>query len=241
MLNVAELTHDAAKVVDTIIEVGDTAITKTGCKIYIPSRYVEKGMASIGEEIRIACVFAIVVDDKFYAVSNTTAPMRITPTYTTLVKTDETEYYEFVFDAGAQITPNVNLVKTSSLAYDIYDVIMSRVYVPWYLDYFDLGSLMDTADAYGGIKLFANSVPVEIIASVVSRDPADVTKHYRETIKSLDDVKKRPPTYTPLSSVLHGATNATAMLLGNHFDEGLNTALIKHTDRIDTVETLLRI
>ena len=241
-MDISKLERNAAKVHETIIEDGDQLITKTGCRIYIPKRFEEKKLATIGVETNITAIFAMVVDDKYYSTSCACASMRITPDVTSIIKIDGVEYYEFVFLPGSVITPNVNLVTVSSLVYYIYNEIVAKVKVPWYINYDDHGGLLESAKYHADIRLASDNIPLEMITAIVSRDPKQVKTHYRFVRENLLTVYTKPPTYVPISNVLTQATNTTARLMGNRFDEGLTSALIDpNIDRIDTIETLLRL
>lgn len=241
-MDISKLERNPDKVHETILEDGDSLVTKTGCRIYIPKRFEEKKLASIGAETHITAIFAMVVDDKYYSVSCACATMRITPDITSIVKIGDTEYYQFTFEPGSVITPNVNLVTVSTLVYHIYSEILAKVKVPWYMNYDDLGGLLESAKHHADIRLANDNVPLEIIATIVSRNAKNVQVHYRFVREQLNSVYINPPTYTPISSVLTQATNTTARLMGNYFDEGVTSALIDpNVDRVDTIETLLRL
>lgn len=218
----------------------DTLIAVRECKIYIPTRFAEYRLAVISNEIRIVGIFAIVVDDLYYGVSNANAIMQITPTSTTVVDVEGDEYYEFRFERGSQITPNINLVQDNSFVYRIYDEIVAKGHVPWFISYEDMGKLFETAVYHGNMRLGPNNVPLEMIAASISRSAKDRTLFYRHTIKSVADQLKSPPAFIALRNVMLGATNTTARLMGAYFDEGLLSALVNPSESTEGVETLLR-
>lgn len=241
-MEISKLKRDPDRVHATIIENGDALITKTGCRIYIPKRFEEKKLATVGEETHITAIFAMVVEDQYYSTSMACATMRILPDITSVVKVGDVEYYEFIFNPGSTITPNVNLVTVSTLVYYIYNEILAKVKIPWYMNYDDLGGLLESAKHHADIRLAPDNIPLEIIAAIVSRNNQNVNQPYRQIRAGRDDVFTNPPMYVPISSVLTQATNTTAKLMGNRFDEGLTSALIDPVeDRVDTVETILRL
>lgn len=241
-MDITQLERNPSRVHETIIEEGDSLITKTGCRILVPKRFEEKKLANVGAETHIVAIFAIVVEDKYYSTSVACATMRITPDVTSIIKIGGVEYYQFTFNPGSTITPNVNLVTVSTLVYHIYNEILAKVKVPFYINYDDLGGLLESAKHHADISLAPDNIPLEIVASIISRDRTNVNVHYRFVRLERNSIYINPPTYTPISSVLTQATNTTAKLMGNRFDEGLTSALIDpNTDRVDTIETLLRL
>ena len=120
-MDITKLIRNAEKAHAAIKELDDGSLVAVKeCKIYVPLRFTECGLAFVGLEKRIVGIYAIVVDNVFYGVSNICALMEITPTSTTKVMVDDEEYYEFTFEPGSVITPNVNLIKTDTLVYRIY-------------------------------------------------------------------------------------------------------------------------
>jgi len=215
-------------------------ITTTGCRIYVPKRFDEHKLATIANEIRVVAIFAIVVDEKYYGVSSATAMMQITPSSTSIVRIDGDDYYEFTFNKGAQITPNVNLVKDDTLVYQIYDEIIAKGHIPWYFNYLDVGCLFTSSDYHGGVSLGPTNIPLEMIAASISRSADDRTKYYRHVVETIDELESTPPAFIAFRNVIHGANNTTARLMGAYFDDGMTSSLVNPTERSEGVETLLR-
>ncbi len=236
-----KLIKDAARVHAVLQELPDgRLVAKKPCKIYIPARFSERNLASIGIETNIVGIYAMVVEDTYYAVSMVNAMIRIEPTSTIKILIDEEEYYEFSFDAGSTVMATVNLVKTDTLVYRIYDEIISKGHVPWYLDYKVIGKIFDTAKYHAGANIGTNHEVTELIISMIARDAKDRHRYYRQTVKSLADIDKNPPAFIPLRSVIYAATNTTNKLAGSYFNQGMVSALVSPADRVERIEELLR-
>jgi hypothetical protein len=233
--------RDAAKVHSVLRELdGDRLVTTKGCKIVVPVRFAERGLAYVGIETSIVGIFAIIVEDQYYAVSIANAMMRITPSSTTKVMYDDDEYYEFTFDPGATICPSLQLVKIDTLVYSIYDEILSKGRAPWYLGYKELGQLFDTAQEHAGANVGQQQEVTELMVSLVARDPEDRTKYYRQVIQSDQDLVNKKPAIIPLRSVAYAATNTLNKLAGSYARDGLVSALATPTARVERLEDLLR-
>lgn len=240
-MNPKSLVLDADKVHAVLKELPDgRLVTTKGCKAYIPSRYAERGLAFIGIETQIVGIFAISVEDKFYGVNMVNAMVRIEPTSTVKVTIDEEEYYEFYFEPGSTVVSSLSLVKTDTLVYRIYDEIISKGRVPWYLSYLKLSHLFDTAKYHAGANIGQNNEVTELIVSMIARNPSDRHQYYRNFIKTLADIDKTPPAFIALRSVIYAATNTTNKLAGSYFHEGLVSALVTPTERVERIEDLLR-
>lgn len=239
-MDVSQLIRDASRIHECLTEMPDGRLcTSKEVKIHIPSRFAERDLAYVGTETYILGIYAIIVEDKYYGVSLVNAMMGIDPAETNRIKVGEDEYFEFVFPPGSTVVKDVNLVKTDTLTYMVYDEMLSGGRIPWYMGYEELGKIFDTAKYHAGANVGSNQEVTQLIASIVARDPKDRTKYYRATIKDMDDLKKNPPVYVPLKSVDYSATNTTTKLGGSYMSVGIVSALNDPSDRVERVESLL--
>jgi hypothetical protein len=240
-MDIKNLVRDASKVHASLHETKNgQLVAAKACKIYIPTRFEDCRLANIASDIRVVGIFMISVEDKYYGVSLANAMMSLTPTTTSIVTVAEEDYYEFTFEKGSVVCPNMDLVKDDKLVYSIYDEIIAKGHVPWYFSYEDLGKLFATAKYHGGINLGSTNAPLEMIAAAISRDMKDRTKYYRHSIKTLANQYDTPPAFIAFRNVIHGATNTTAKLMGAYFDDGLMSALVNPSTKTEGIEDLLR-
>jgi len=236
-MDIKKLVRDASKIHNCLTELPDGRLVTTKLlKIYIPTRFEERNLASVGVETYIVGIYAIVLDDTFFAISLVNAMMRIEPTSTMKIEIDGSSYYEFTFDPGSTITPSVNLVKNDQLVYRIYDEIISKAKVPWYISYGDLGKLFDSARYHAGANIGSRHEITELLASLIARSSKDRHKYYRQTIEN----DNQPPTYVSLRSVTYSATNTTNKLAGSYMSTGITSALVTDTERVEKIENILR-
>jgi hypothetical protein len=230
-MDVSKLIRDPKRVQAYLEELPNgSLVCKKPVKIYIPVRFAERGLAQIGIETYIVGVYAIVVEDVYYGVSMVNAMLPIEPTATLKMQIDGDEYYEFSFDAGSVVVTSTDLVKTDVLVYKIYDEIISKGRVPWYLGYLELGKIFDTALYHAGANIGANQEVTELIISMISRSEKDRNQYYRTTIEYLSQ----------LMVVKYAATNTTNKLAGSYFGDALVSALVNPADRVERIESLLR-
>lgn len=214
-------------------------VAKVTCKIVVPCRFIERGLAYVGIDNYIVGVMALVVEDR-YCISTTNAMFNIEPTVTNKIKIEGEDHFEFVFEAGSTVFKTTALVKTDVLVYKLYDEIFSKGYVPWYLNYEDLGRIFDTARKHAGAKIGTNKEVTELVVSIVARDATDKTKYYRTVINDLKDLTGIPPEFIPLRDVTYAATNTTNRIGGSHTRVGIVAALNNPADRTERIESLLK-
>lgn len=213
--------------------------TEKACKIQIPERYLGRHLASIGAEVHILGIFAIIMEDSYYAVSITNAMMHILPASTETVEIDGETYLEFYFQPGDTVFHSTNLVKNDIITYYIYDEFVAKGRIPWYLNYFDLARLFETAKEHAGINL-GNRAVLDLIISTIARDPKEIMRLYRHAIFKPADVERIPPKVVPFRSVIYNTSDTTSKLIGAYFGDGISSALVNPSERVERIEELLR-
>lgn len=243
-MDFSALIRDPEKVYEALsLQKDGSVVCRKPVKVIIPTRYLESSLAEIGATVSTLAVYAIVVDDKYYAVSKTLAMMTLTPTSIATRKHDDTSYEELLMDAGSVFTPTTDLVVTDTLVYYVLENFVSRGRVPWFLDYEDIVTLTYSAEKHANVNLTSSHAVLAIIAAAIARDVNDNRKYFRQTLVGAEEKRGRngkDVTFVPLSSVIMGATNTTSRLQGSHRTDGTISALINPSTRLERVEQLLR-
>lgn len=237
-MDIRRLIRSPEKVGELLQEMDGALYPLEECRIHIPVRFAERGLASIGAETYVIGILPLIFGE-FYSIIMVDALIRIEPTEVNRVTIEETEYYEFVFAPGSEMIPNLNLAMVDTVTYRIYDEIIAKARVPWYLNYFDLAKIFDTAPAYAGANIGRNKEVTELLISIVARDQRRRTDYYRRVIHGPTELESNPPVYASLNDVSLSATNAVAKLGGGHFRDGTVSALVSPSERPEPLEQLL--
>lgn len=238
-MDISKLVRNPAAVSETLHELDDNSlVTAKGCRIYIPARFAERGLAFLGAETYVIGIFAIVVEN-VYSIMMVNAMIRIDPSEINTVGIGDDEYLEFVFYPGSQVIPNLDLAKTDTLTYKIYDEIIAKARVPWYLSYFDLAHIFDTAREHAGANIGANREVTELLVSVSARNDVNRVQYYRQVISDDEYLQRSPPMYAPLKDVSLSATNAINKLGGGYFRVGTVSAIVNPSERVERIEEIL--
>lgn len=239
-MDISTLKRNPAAVIASLKELGNALYVTQPTKVYLPVRFSERNLAQVGSEIYIIGIYAIVINDSDWAVSLVDAMMKIEPTSYKVVSIEGDDYFEFYFEPGSVFCPNIDLVKTDTLTYRIYDEIISKGKIPWYLSYLELGGIFDSAKYHAGTSVGSDREVTELIVSLIARDRDDRTKYYRQTVKTLDDLQSKPPAFIPMRSVIYAATNTLNKIAGSYMESGVISALVSPSDRTEHIEELLR-
>ncbi len=214
---------------------GDALVCTENCVIQIPVRFSQVNLADIGTDIYIIGIYALILESGEYAVSNMVGMLKITPTVITTKTLGEDEYYEFKFASGSIVSPNINIVRKDLIPYDVFNEFIFKGGIPWYIEYEDLGKLLNTAKKYADSNSGNIYEVTEFIASVVSRKATDRTIYYRLALPA-----KERPKFVPLSSVFYSVNNTVNKIAGSYFSDGITSALVNPTTEPNKIETLLR-
>lgn len=236
----SRMVRDAEKVLSVLKELpNDQLFTTQACRIQVPTRFNDRGLAHIGIENYIFGIFPIILDDGTYAVCNIDAMVKISPYKVLVVNIKDVPYHEFHFEANSVVIANLNLVKRDTLIYNLLEEFFFNGNIPWYLGYEDVGKVFDTASEHAGINVNSNFEVLELLTSMIARYKIDRTKYYRTSIDNGDDMVKNPPVFVPMKSVFYSATNTLNKLAGSYFNDGIVSALVQPTHEVERIEQLI--
>lgn len=240
-MKVTDFIKDKPAVMKTLVENADGSVTtKTGCRIFIPKRYIERDVAKVGSENYSIGFFPLITPDNRFMLFNAIAFIYLNPSSFSSAFMDGEEFIQFTFDPGTIVIKSLDLVQKDTLVYAVFNEFISNGNFPWYINYDDSGMSFDTATTIAGTSIGQNPEQIEILIASISRQPQDRMKYFRTMVRSMEDAKRLQPARVPLKSVSYSATNTTNKLAGAYFDEGVRSALLNPTLRPDTVGTVLR-
>lgn len=235
-MDISKLKHDAANVQTAFVEADEQLIAKKDCYIIFPAGYVNKGLATIGNEISVLAVFAYVVGDK-YAVSLTTSMVLLSPSSVEQVTINEDDYYQLFFTAGSVVIKNVMLVKNKKLTNYVMDYYFDYATIPWFIDYGMHAEILNDTASSNDVRLAPDITPFDIITAHISRNPSDYKMQYRHVMKTNDDIKKQP-LVIPLRDIANNTTSNLARINGSELNRALKAALTSEPTRIEPLEEI---
>lgn len=238
-MNFASLKRDAAVVGKAFKKLEDKSLVALKeARIYFPARFTEQHLAAVEVETHCIGHVAVVVDG-CYAYLNVNSMVRYDPAEVNKVMWEGDEYYELVFYPGSVVIPNLMLAKVDTNVYHIYNGILAKGRVPWYISYDDLMKIFKTAPKFAGAGVGTEHEVIELLVSLIARNPDNPTEYFR-TIANREGFKEKPM-YISFKSVEYAATNTTNKLGGANFSRGVVSALVDPSTRLERIETSLRI
>jgi hypothetical protein len=240
-MNVESLVRDAKAIKSNLVTLADKrVITKEGCVIHIPTRYIDRELANVGVTSSTLGILAIVDFKGRYSVLRIPSRLNISPSSISRVMIDNTDYTLFRFEPGTVVFTSTMCVKVDTLTYYVFDELFLKGKVPWFIDYNDLGMIFTSSEEYAGTKVAANRIVIEMITSHVGRVRGDKTKFFRHAVKTLQEASGRGVEFISLNNVSYSPSSTMYKLAGSYMDEGLVSAFNNPSENIDRVEAIVR-
>lgn len=238
-MDFSALKHDIGVVGSAFKELEDNSlVAMREARIYFPARFTEQHLATVEVETHCIGHFAIVVDG-CYSCYSVNAMIRLDPAEVNKVVWEDEEYYELVFFPGSIVIPNLLLAKVDTNVYHIYNGILSKGRIPWYLSYENLMKIFMTAPEFAGANIGEEHEVIEMLVSLIARNPENPTEYFRSNYGKEGSAAK--PQYISFKSVEYAATNTTNKLGGANFARGVVAALVDPSTSLERIETSLRV
>lgn len=227
------------KVIDSIYyDENDAVRTRTGCIIRIPARYLDKGLANLGEVPDIMGIYQMILPSGEYSVSLKLNMYQLATVAHTFHKSPTGEQYiQFTFEKSDPIFKSHKVIANKIIVYNVFESFIDRGYVPDFMEYDDMLNLFRDIHPSTLNFLGANPSIVQSIVAHCARHPNDLTKLYRTAVH---EGYKGKPAWIAFSSVIHGPKTAFAKLNGSYFNTASIAALTDDNDQPERIEELLR-
>lgn len=232
--------RNAEAVLDQLYEdKSKQVIAKSRMTLQIPVRFKEIGLAQIGATTFIYGLFSIVLDNGDYAICNVNALIELGKCSIELETIDGAEYYNFIFEPGSVLFKTTELVARAALVFKAIEEFIFKGKIPYYVAYDDIGKLFDTAKKHAQTRADLQPAVTEFMAAYIARDSQNRIKFLRETAKTYEDFDKKLE-WVPMQSVYWSSPGTVNKIAGAYFQEGVVSALVNPSERVEKIESILR-
>ena len=216
-------------------------LCKVDVTIHVPVRFMERRLGQIGTQTFSYGCFPIINDQTGeYGVINVPTLIELNPFKTSEITIDGTDYYCFNFKAGQVVFKTLDVVRRENILFNIFDELIFKGKVPWYMTPDDLSSLFIMADKYAGSKIGATPEVMELLTSIITRSKKNRSDYVRHVAVTYKDFEPSVVTYVPLMSVYWSVNSTVNKLAGSYMSDGVISAIVNPTDRIEKIEAILR-
>lgn len=209
-------------------------------RLVFPEYYLRRDIASLGSDNYVLGIFALVTEDNHYSTINVPAMISVGQGSLTRTKIDEEVYCVLLFETGDTIIESDEVVQDELLTYPIFNDVIGKGQVPWYMNDQNTGYVLDGAAYYMGSSIGDDRKAIQTLVSLLSRNPDNPTDTYRHRVKTFQEVDTIRPLYSGIRNVQYMASNTFTKQTGSYFSAGTNSGLITTTTTIEPVERALR-
>lgn len=211
------------------------------CFVQVPKSYFDNGLGTLGTEIKIYGLFAVILESGQYSLVNTTAMFTITPTATTVKMIEGKEYYEFSFAKNGVIFPTTSLLSESKLIYEPFQNFLFMGRVPWFVSYEDHCKLFDTAPHFAGFGSLKNPEVMEFLSAMCARRANTTSNDFlRLSIKDYKEGEPGSVEFVPMGSVVATVRSSLNKISGAYAQDGIISAIVSPSDTVGSVEKIVR-
>jgi hypothetical protein len=216
-------------------EDGSVVFVGNKLEIFVPRRYESHGCLTVSDTIKLLAVFDMVLDDTVHLGYYLPSIIVTQPSSNEIINDDGTAFLKFTYYKNDIFMKNHELVKQSFLGYVIFYEFIYLGVRPNFMGYEYVSSIFDDIKEIADVKIPANRVVFEMIASHLHRNTDNVKEYYRYTDMT------QPPTVIPLSDVSHAAISTTARIVGSYFNQAVDSSLVNASDVNSKLEDMLRL
>lgn len=235
-----KLTRDAGSVLGSLQTLPNgSVVAKKTLSIMFPTRFRDIKLAVVGKNSFVYGLFAIIVGDK-YALLNISTYVSLGAAKVSVETVEDVEYFVFTYDPGQVVMPTTTVVARSNLIFLAIDEFVFKGKVPWYVDYEDMGKLFRTAKKFSGSKALFLAEVVEFFAAYIARSKQDRSVFLRNAVKKPGDFNRNNLAWVPLRSVYWSSPGTVNKLAGAYAEDGVVAALVNPSQRVESVEGVLR-
>jgi hypothetical protein len=240
MFDVTKLKRDK-EALNKCVKIKDN-VMYTLKKVYVmfPEKFIDKNMTKLGNTSLVTGVMAIIDENNNYATSIIAGRITMYPNEIHSMLVDNIPYIVLEIEKDNVFIPNMNIIKEASVVFDMYDLFILKGKIPWYLTYEDIPKIFKNLNKYTGSKAGDNILTYEILTAIISRDKNDIHKEYRSTLKSMNDLNTKQPTYVGLENIWYSYNTTVSKVVGNYMKLGIVSAINNKETKVDAIENILR-
>lgn len=237
----SKFVKDVAKVKKVLRKNEDGSVTAlSSISMLVPYRYTSKNLLIIKDTVKVLGCYALVLDDKYYAMDNNTCLFDTEPTTINNIIVDDEAYVELVFDKGDKVISNPQQLADKDLVYVVGQEVLNNGKVPWFFSYDDIVTLNLNFEKYNGFRLFTDMAIYELFVSLMQRDPKNIELPYRVGVKAPTDFATNPPVIVGINKVDIVVSGTMARLGGPYLSASITGGLNAESTNLSNMEYLLR-
>lgn len=227
------------KIISSLIKITDNNyIAKEDLFIMLPKKFIELHIGDIDNTVTTLSVLAVFNKDLKYGVINIPAMVKITPDSIDEVEVGSDTYYKLTISKGNSVIDSRDVVIDGDIGYNVFNIMLVKGVVPWYINYLDLVKIFENIPKYTGTKLESYMSIVKIMIALSARSKDDPNKPYRYIIKKSDEVKDIH--WVGLNNIYYTYNSTASKVFGSYMKAGMISAIVNPETKPTKLENLVR-
>jgi len=237
-MDVGNLKHDPKIADRLLIEMEDgSVIAKRDFEIHLPKRFVDSGMAEVGETVTTPAVLGLVIPGDSYAPLMSLMDITLVPLSIREVAIKGTQYLVLEFTKGDTVIDNINVLQEPNHPYAYYMEFLYYAKRPWYVTENALSSMFDLAASQSGDPVGSSPQVMRVYMSLMFRDPDNLEKPYRYSKAMLEG---RPPVIVGLNNSGLLIDGTFPKIMGGYQRDNTVAAIVNPDDRVTDLEKIIK-
>lgn len=237
-MEVGQLVRNTARIHKAYTVTEDNAMVANGpFEVHIPKRFVENGMAVVGEKVWTAAVMGLVIPGECYAPLLSMMDVTLVPLSIREVAIKGVQYLVLGFDKGDTIIENLDVLQDPNKPHAYYLEFNLYAKLPWYMNKDDLTSLYDYAQYECGGKVGSSPQVMRVFNSKQFRDPDNPDIEYRHSKAMLEG---RAPLIVGLNNTSMLVDGTFPKLMGGYLQDNTLSAIVNPDTKVTDLEEIIK-
>jgi hypothetical protein len=237
-MEISHLVRDDAKIhkAYTVLDDG-SVIANRPMEIHIPKRFVENGMAVVGETVWTSAVLGLVIPGECYAPLLAMMDITLVPLSIREAAINGVQYLILEFGKGDTLIENLDVLQDPNKPHQYYLEFNLYAKIPWYMNKDDLTSLYDYAQYECGGKVGSSPQVMRVLIGLQFRDPDNLDIAYRHSKAMLEG---RPPAIVGLNNSAMLIDGTFSKLLGGYLQDNTLAAIVNPDTKVTDLEEIIK-
>lgn len=237
-MDVDNLTRNASRIhkAYTVLE-DNSVIANRPLEVFIPKKFVENGMAVVGEKVWTAAILGLVIPGECFAPLLAMMDVTLVPMSIREVAVKGVQYLVLEFDEGDTLIENLGVIQDPNKPHAYFLEFNLYARLPWYMNKDDLTSLYDYAEYECGGKVGSSPQVMRVFNSLQFRDPDNLDIAYRHS-KAM--VEGRPPVIVGLNNSSMLIDGTFSKLLGGYLQDNTLAAIVNPDTKVTDLEEIIK-
>lgn len=237
-MDVTELKRDGRLIRDSyLLKKDGSVVAKRDLEVYLPKKFLDNGLASIGDKVKTAAVLGVVIPGVAYAPLISLMSITLCPISSREETVDNVKYVVLEFVKDDLLVENISVLQDPGMAYKYHMEFENFARKPWYLNKDDLTSLYDNSKNECDMQVGTSPQVVRVFHSLMFRDPDNINNPYRNSQAMLEG---REPIIMGLNNSPLLADGTFPKQMGGYLRDNTVAAIVNQDTKVTDLEKTMK-